>query len=201
MTREVLTAVELREWRENIARPAADETRRVDARFGPSEQACRWCPAAGICKVRARHILERDFGNPNLLDMEELADAWRSIPEIRQWTNAVEAEALRQAYSEQQELPGLKVVLSGGKRGITDHEAAIERLVSAGYAREAVSRLTTKTLGDLEKLVGKSKLPEILGPTLNPGTGKPALVTEDDPREPINKLAEAQGEFTREETP
>ena len=192
---EVMTAAALREWRETVARPAAVETLSPEARFGPSESACRWCPAAGICKVRAAHVIERDFGNPNLLNADELADAWRSLSEIRDWCNAVEAEALHQAYSENVSLPGLKVVLSGGRRSIADPEAAIDVLVGAGYTPEQVSRKSVRTFKDLERLIGKSRLGELLGDLLVRSPGKPALVDESDTRESITALTTAQTDF------
>lgn len=191
---DTLTAEELRAWREAIL-PIAEETQREDARFGPSETACRWCPAAGICTARRDHMTQMDFGDPDLLSVEELAEAVRMIPEIRDWCNAVEAEALHQAYSEGTPLPGLKVVMSGGKRFITDKEKAIDVLVAAGFKREQVAREDTQTLTALEKLVGKQRLPEVLGDLLKKSEGKPALVNEDDPRAAIDPTTDAQRDF------
>ena len=190
-----ITAASLREWRDHEAQEAAQESQREDARFGPSETACRWCPASGVCKPRLLHITQKDFGNPDLMDAEELADSVLRIEELRDWCKAVEAEALHQAYSEGKTLPGLKVVMSGGKRSIKDKEAAIERLVAAGFDRDKVTRADTQTLGQLEKIVGKARLPEILGDALNPGKGSPSLVAEDDPREAISPTTEAGKDF------
>lgn len=196
---EFLEANDLREWREKVVLPAARETQHPDARFYPSESTCRWCPAAGICAVRAAHVTERDFGNPNLLDAEGLAAAFNSLDEIRDWCAAVEKEALYQAYSEGKRLPGLKVVLSGGKRSIPDAMAAIQRLIDAGYKPEQVSRPSVKTLGDLERLVGRARLPEVLGDLLVKSPGKPALVPEDDSRPAVSPVTQAQQEFSSED--
>jgi hypothetical protein len=198
ITHEFMDANDLRDWREKVVLPAARETQHPDARFGPSETACRWCPAAGVCKPRMQHIAERDFGNPNLLDPAGLADAFRSLSEIRDWCAAVEKEALFQAYSESVPLPGLKIILAGGKRSIPDPHSAIEVLVAAGFKREQVSRESMKTLGDLERLVGKNRLPEVLGDLLVKGRGNPALVNENDPRPAIDLISEAAAEFSQE---
>lgn len=193
-----LTAESLVAWRDEEAMDAALESGRPDARFGPSEDACRWCPAAGVCKPRMVHITQRDFGNPDLMDADELADAVTRLPELSHWAKAVEAEALKQVYSEGKSLPGLKVVLSGGKRGITDKDAAIETLVAAGYDEDAVTRQPPRdieTLGTLEKVVGKANLPKVLGPLLKKGDGSPSLVPEDDPRDAVSSLTQAATEF------
>jgi len=195
MSHDRMSAVDLYRWRDEVVMPAARATQHPDALFGPSEEACRWCPAAGVCGPRKAHIVDREFGNPNLLAEEDLAGAVLMLSEIRDWCNAVEAEALKQAYSEGKTLPGLKVVLSGGKRSIPDQEKAIETLVGAGYDRSQVARESVQTLSALERLVGKRNLPELLGPLLVKSDGKPALVPVDDPRQEVTKLAEAQDEF------
>jgi hypothetical protein len=195
MSRYAVSAEDLRAWRDFDVLPVAQESKSPDAHFGPSETACRWCPAAGICKVRAAYVVQRDFGNPDLMDEEDLAAAFRSLGEIRDWCNAVEAESLKQAYSEGRTLPGLKVVLSGGKRTMPNEEAVVDRLVEAGYDREKVSRVKAETLSVLERLVGRQKLPEVLGALLVKSKGKPALVDAADSRPEISKHAEAVEDF------
>jgi hypothetical protein len=195
ISRYSMSAEDLRAWRDFDVLPVARETKSPDAHFGPSESACRWCPAAGVCKVRATQIVQRDFGNPDLMDEDDLAVAFRSLSEIRDWCNAVEAEALRQAYNEKRHLPGLKVVLSGGKRSMPDEKAVIDRLVEAGYDREKVSREKAETLSVLERLVGRERLPALLGGLLVKGKGSPSLVDEADPRPAVDKLTEARQDF------
>jgi hypothetical protein len=117
---------------------------------------------------------------------------------MRDWCNAVEKEALYQGYSEGKALPGLKVVMSGGKRRIKDDHAAIERLVAEGYDRALVSRETAQTLGNLEKVVGKERLPLVLGSLLVKGEGSPSLVDESDERPAISPTTEAQRDFRGE---
>jgi len=194
-----LSAVELREWRDNEVLPMALLADDPDAPFGPSETACRWCPVAGVCKPRMLWVLRRDFGDPDLMDADELASAWESIADVRNWCNAVEAEALRQAYSEGVTLPRLKVVLSGGKRSIPNTALAVERLAAEGYDEDQVTRRTMKPLGELEKLVGKTRLPAVLGDALTKSDGRPSLVGEDDKREAVTSLTQAREDFRVED--
>jgi hypothetical protein len=190
-----MPAADLLRWRDDVVLPIARETQSPDARFGPSETACRWCPAAGICKPRMVHMARRDFGHPAAMDEQELADAFNGIADLRAWCNAVDAEALRAIYSDHKELPGLKVVMSQGKRSIADDARVIEVLVAEGYDKEAVSRLQAQTLGHLEKVVGKDHLPEVLGDLLKKGAGKPSIVAADDDRPAITSHDQAVKDF------
>jgi hypothetical protein len=88
------------------------------------------------------------------------------------------------------------VVLSGGKRQITDDAVAIERLHAAGWTDEQVTRTLPLTLGDLERIVGKDQLPEILGNVLARSSGKKSLAPEDDARPSITPESDAARDFS-----
>lgn len=186
---------EIRAWRDSLL-PIADEALGKNAHFAPSEDACRWCPAAGVCRARMEKATKEDFGDdPDLLSPEEIGGWLDKIPEISSWCKDVEAAALEMAYAQGTPIPGHKVVLSGGKRSITDCDKAIELLEAAGYTREQVSRVSMETLGNLEKLIGKKRLPDLLGPLLAKSEGRPSIVPEADKREAISPNTEAQKEF------
>lgn len=197
------TVAELVQWREDVARPAAALAMSDDAPFGPSEEACRFCPARGQCTAQMQWIADRDFGaDPELMTPEYFADALQMLPAVRAWASAVEEKALEQAYSNGVTIPGWKVVMSGGQRKITDQAAAITRLVEAGYDREKVTKPYVEqiqTLGELEKVVkvGRKKvLDATLGDLIKKGDGRPALVPEDDPRDGITATSSAADDFT-----
>lgn len=194
---EELTPAELIEWRDTVALPAARLALTDDAApFGPSEKACRWCPASGICTARTQRLAELDFGgDPDVLSTSDTAEWLARVPEIKQWCEAVVTSALTRAYSGGEIIPGYKVVRSGGKRAITDPRAAVDALVAAGFSRSDVERVQPQTLGHLEKVVGKTRLPDVLGPLLVKGEGQPALVADDDPRSSIDPLSEARKDF------
>ena len=184
-----LSVAELLQWRDEVAIPAAEATYAAEPALNPGEVQCRWCPAAGICKPRAELMLARErFLETNILTAEELADAVDELADVRAWCDQIEKEALERASRNQ--LPGYKVVLSGGRRSITDGAAAIEALVAAGYAREDVQRVQPETLTRLERLVGKTTLPDILGPLLVKSQGTQSLASEDDPRPAWSSAAE-----------
>lgn len=192
-----LTAEEILAWRENFVKPIAEEALGEHARFNPTEVACRFCPAAGECKPRMMKFARMDFGDPDLLTPEELAEALERVTEIKDWCGAVESVALDKAYSQDISIPGWKVVRSGGKRSIPNGWAAVEYLVNeCGYDEEQVARKTIKPIGELEKLMGKKVLPELLGDKIVKGTGRPSLVPESDSRPAINPITEAQKDFS-----
>jgi hypothetical protein len=198
-----ISAEELRRWRDETVIPLAEEARGPEAHFGPSEEACRFCPAAGECTARANQVLEffaeaplpaaiddQDFMSP-----EYIAEALGMLKQIRGWCNDLEETALRKAYSEGVEIPGWKVVLSGGRRGVQDETMAVQTLIDAGYTAEQVARLKLETLGKLEKLMGKEKLEELLSGQLVRSEGRPSMVPADDKRPAATPEAAAKEMF------
>lgn len=203
---EELTPEELRTWRQDIVMPAATLALGNNAPFGPSEKACRWCPVAGICRARVEKAVAVDFGEPyreeqlapaapEALTPEELGLVLQRVPEIKAWCAAVEAHALEAAYGQGQHIPGWKVVKSGGQRRITDHAAAIQTLIDAGYKAEQVADFKVKGIGVLEKLVGKKEFPVLLDGLIGKTDGKESLVPESDGRQAITPTGQAAADF------
>lgn len=197
---EELTPEQLRFWREEVVLPKAEEAQGGNARFGPSESACKWCPVAAICRVRADDALNEDFSStPETLSNEEIGAILERIPKIRAWATVMEQHALDAAFSKGERIPGFKVVLSGGRRTIKDPAGAIQILIDQGFEASAVSEIKTKPLGTLEKIVGgPKKLAEYLGDLVAKTEGKPALVVESDRRKAIDPEASAAEDFGKD---
>lgn len=194
---EELPANELREWRDSII-PIAQEALGPDAHFGPSEDACRWCPASGQCVAQMEWATARDFGlKPDVMDDHELAEALDQIPGIKAWCSAVEAYTLHRAYSEDKPIPGYKVVMSGGKRSVADHAGLIEAATAIGYAKDEVAVTKAKGIGELEKLL-KKDFPIVAAPFIKKGDGSPSLVKDIDKRESVNPEGRAAADFAEE---
>lgn len=203
---EDLTPAELLAWRDETVLPAAELALGPDAPFGPSESACRWCPAAGICTVRTAVATQEDFGtpfteepltpaSPEAMTPEQLGMVLARIPEIKAWCAAVEAHALDAAYSKGQHIPGWKVVRSGGQRKITDPTAAIQTLIDSGFKAEQVADFKIKGIGVLEKLLGKKEFPVVLDGLIGKTEGKESLVPESDARLAITPAGQAAQDF------
>lgn len=190
-----LSRKELEKWREEII-PIAKLALGEDAPFGPSESACRFCPAAGFCAPRTRFMLEQDFGDPNVLTSEEMADAYRRTSALKKWIADIEDSALKRAYEESGSVPGFKVVRSGGRRQILDPDEAIDRLLNANFPPEKVYSRKPATLGQLDKLVGSpEELQQVLGDLLVKSEGRLSLAPDSDPRPPADAVHSAQDDF------
>jgi len=203
---EDLSPDELRAWRTDTVLPAAELALGPDAPFGPSESACRWCPAAGICATRTAVATQEDFGTPftdepltpaapEALTPEQLGMVLARIPEIKAWCAAVEAHALDAAYTKGQHIPGWKVVRSNGQRKITDPTAAIQTLIDNGFKAEQVAEFKIKGIGVLEKLLGKKEFPVVLDGLIGKTEGKESLVPESDNRQAITPAGQAAADF------
>lgn len=200
-----LPAEELLEWRETIKPVAHAALNTGDAPLRPSPEACRWCPVASTCRARVESAVAEDFGtvdepempeSPELLTPAEVASWVKRAKEIRSWLSGLEERALHMAYSEGTELPGLKVVMRGGRRKVTDPAAAIQLLIDHGYAAEQVADIKIKGFGVLEKLVGgKAEFTELVGDYVTTSEPSPSLVPDDDPGEAVTPAANARNDF------
>lgn len=192
---EELSSAELYEWFNSVVAPAAARVYLPDPAFGPSARACRWCPASGQCTAQKDKVLSQSFTDPGLMSPKDIGDALKLVAEIKTWLAELEKVALQKAYREDVEIPGWKVVRSGGRRYIEDHAAAIQTLIDAGYPAEKVSILRTKGIGELEKLVGAKDLPSILGDLMVRSKGTESLVPADDRRPAIDRNKDAAKAF------
>lgn len=195
-----MKAADLLAWREEI-RPIAEEALAGSYTFGPSESACRWCPAAGFCKAQLEAATAVDFGaDLDLVTPEEMAEALKLMPFVKDWAAKVGIVALDMAYSQGRKIPGFKVVRSGGRRFFTDPESAAAALYSRGYETEQVRAPgKLRGFGELEKLVGgRKEFDSIVGPFVAKSEGRESLVPEDDKRPSITPNSEAAEDFTDE---
>ena len=195
LSEETLTRAQLLDWCEEI-RPIAALALTEDAPFGPSESACRFCPIAGECGPRTKFMLAQDFGDPDILTGEEMADAFSRTSELKRWITDIEDAALKRAYEEDGSVLGFKVVRSGGRRGITDPEAAVDRLLAANFDPDKVYTRKPATLAQLEKLAGSAEeLQQVLGDLLVKSEGRLSLAKDSDPRPPADAIHDAQADF------
>jgi hypothetical protein len=190
---EELSASELREWRDSL-KPVAEVALGPDAPFGPGEDTCRWCPAAGRCRAQMEYATQRDFREPDTLSEAEVAELLKRVPTIEAWCAALKDYALNRVYSEGVPIPGFKVVLSGGRRSIVDPEGALQALTAIGWDLDEVSTRKPKGIGELETLL-KGDFAVAVGPFVKKGSGSPSLVPESDKRPSINPEVQAAEDF------
>lgn len=198
---EKLHPDELRAWRAWVL-PVADQALNdPEAPFGPSETACRWCPASGRCRAQLEDVFKDGFDeiDPAILTPEEVAETQARLPQIRDWLEAFEKAALTMAYSESRPIPGWKVVMSSGRRYFADEVGAIDLLSTVyGYDLDEISRRKIIGIGDMERLLKRDKQPfTIVEPFIRKGDGKPSLVPESDKRRAVTPETEATKVFQK----
>lgn len=197
-----MTPAALLKWRDEEVIPRAELALTDDAPFGPSDEACRWCPASGQCRAQLEAVFATDFeASPDVLSPDEMAEVLGKRKMVADWLNAFEIAALDLAYSKGTPIPGYKVVLSGGQRGVRDPAKAIEVLRADGYKDEEITSTKPKGIGDLEKLLGKDKFKALLEDSgiVTKSDGKPALAPESDKRPAIAPNSEAAKVFAEED--
>lgn len=198
---EEMTPEALLEWRDDKVIPQAKLALSDDAPFGPSDEACRWCPLSGQCRAQLEAVFATDFDQkPDTLTPEEVAEVLGKRKLVQDWLNAFEVAALDMAYSKGVPIPGYKVVLSGGQRGVRDAERFKETLLEAGYSEdEILAPRKPKGIGDTEKLLGAERFKELLEDTgiVTKSDGKPAIAPESDKRPAVAPNSEAAKEFAR----
>lgn len=195
ITTEALPANELREWRDKII-PIAEEALGPAAHFGPSEKACRWCPAAGNCRAQLEWAIARDFSVvPENLTPTELQAALDAIPFIESWCSAVKSHALDLIYNKGGDIPGYKAVVSNGKRYIADEQGALEALQLIGYELNEVVNQKIKGIGELERILGRNVFAHMMRPYVSKSAGSISLAAETDARPAANPNTEAARVF------
>ena len=194
---EEISLEELRLWAEEEVAPRAQMAMN-DSDFIQCGEWCRFCPAKAICRARAEANLElakHDFKKPELLTDEEIGDILKQAEELEKWVADVSAYALEQALAGKQ-YDGWKLVEGRSIRKYADEIKVADTLKAAGFDEALLYERKLNGITNMEKLVGKKKLTELLGNLLVKPAGKPVLVPESDKREAINTTEAAKADFT-----
>lgn len=194
---EELTIDELLTWAEDVVRPAAAQALSEDGAISAGDW-CRWCPAKAICRARAEanlRLARYDFADPDLLSTPEIADILKRSEELTKWAADVAEYALKEAVAGTH-FDGFKVVEGRSNRKYTDELKVAEALQKAGYKEAVIYERKLLGITAMEKLVGKKKFAETLKDLVEKPAGKPTLVPESDPREPLSSTASAVSDFS-----
>lgn len=183
-----VTAEDLIKWAEEELKPTAELAFKGEGEFSAGEH-CGFCRAKSVCKARADKNLELakyEFRTTTTLSDADIADILSKADELAKWAKDVQEYALEQAV-QGVEYPGYKVVEGRSNRKYTDTEAITEILRNNGFKDPMIFKPTELlTLTNMEKVVGKSKLIQLVGDYIIKPQGKPTLVSEDDKRPVFN---------------
>ena len=144
-------------------------------RIRPSEEACRFCPAAGVCRARAEWETSLAFGDPNVLTSYEVASILRQIPSLLRWCEDVRGSA-KFTIQSGSVIPGWSVKTKKGSTRIVDPRGLKSRLESLGYT----DALKPANLPQVRKVLG-DKFDDIAGEFVERGDDQLMLV--DDQQE------------------
>ena len=194
VTEEWLTVEELRAWGEEI-KPKAQAAYFGMGTFCAGDW-CRFCKGKAECRARAEYYAgfsQYSDAIPEARKDEATPATVTVLTDAEIGALLVQAEGLAAWYADLQDyareailagriIPGWKVVEGKRIRAFTDADAAMDKMLQAGYEEAMLYDRKPKTLAQLEKLTGKKQFAEIMGDLITWPPGKPTLVTEDDKR-------------------
>jgi hypothetical protein len=157
-----------------------------DPKFGPSEEGCRWCPASGVCRAQMDWALRQDFGDPNVLTNEEIADLLDREAALRQALDNLRSHALN-LMAAGQTVPGWKRVAGQARARYIDEEEVIEYCKQKQLDLDVVAPRKPIAQSYLAKLVGKA----VIETLITRPEGSPTLARYDDKRPALDGDFEA----------
>lgn len=202
ITSDMISCEDLLKWAETVAAPAA-----AQALKGEGEQKvgdhCRWCKAKAVCRAQKEYqmaLAKYDFEEPPLLDEDEIADVLTRIDSLVKWAGLIKDYALQQALENHIRYPGFKLVEGRSVRKYSDQGKIAEVLTNAGQSADHIYKpMELIGITDMERLLGKKRFAELVGPYITKPEGKPTLVSETDPRPELNTVEKAAAEFDKGE--
>ena len=187
-----ITVEELLTWANEYVKPRAELAIKGEGDFCAGEH-CKFCRAKAVCRARADKNLELakyEFSNPNILNNLEIADILGKVDELTSWATDVKEYALNKAL-DGEEFEGFKVVEGRSNRRYTDIDEIVQVLRENNFNDPEIFKPSELiTLTNMEKLVGKKKLNELIGDFIEKPPGKPTLVPITDKRPVFNTAKE-----------
>ena len=184
----------LKRWGDEVLRPAGAQAFMGAGEFMAGSW-CRFCKARNQCRARAESFLEMaklEFTQPALLSDEEIAEVVAKADELAKWAADVYAFAQNEAIVHGKQWPGFKVVEGKSSRRYTSEEEVAQAAIAAGY--KDIYKRSLIGITEMERLMGKDRFREILGPLVYKPKGKLTLVPESDKREAVRNNT-AQEDF------
>jgi len=183
-----VSADDLLKWAEEVLKPIAELAFKGEGEFCAGDH-CTFCRAKAVCKARAEKNMELaqyEFADLNVLNKFDIADILAKADEFIKWVKDVQDFALEQALLGEQ-YPGFKVVEGRSNRRYTDTEKVAEILLANDYLEEEIYKpKELQGISNMEKVVGKKKLVELVGEYIEKPQGKPVLVPVSDKRPSYN---------------
>lgn len=185
-----ISKTDLLDWGENIVKPQAQKAFNGTGDFTQGEH-CRFCKAKGTCEFRAKEnmkVVEEIQDITGIVSNSELGEVITKTDGMEQWIKDIRAYALEQLLKGE-DVPGWKAVEGKSNRKIVDVDKAFEIVEANGFEKAILYERKPITLTQLEKVVGKTKLTEMIGDYIEKPKGAPTLAKESDKRGPYKVSA------------
>lgn len=192
-----ISVADLRAWGETVLRPKGKQALAGEGKFCAGDW-CRFCKAKSVCRARADSFLklaQMEFAPPPTLSDEEIAEVLTVSDELAKWAADVYTYAQDEAITHGKSWAGFKLVEGRTNRKYTDEQEVIKAASAAGYTD--IFKKSLIGITEMERLLGKKKFSEIIGPLVYKPQGKITLVPDSDKREAITKTT-AEADFQEE---
>jgi hypothetical protein len=168
--------VELQEFAVRVLAPAARAALDPTTKPAPGVKQCEWCKARHVCTARAIDAL-KDAGE--LMGSADLARVLPVAKRFDTWLRDIE-QAATERLVKGGSITGYKLV-EADSRAVwrEDAQTVLDEL---GIDPEVFLERKLRAIGHVKRAVGKEKAARIEALATERPAGKPALVTEDDPR-------------------
>lgn len=185
---------ELKSWAVNELRPVAALAFEGKGELSPGSW-CQFCSVKHRCRKlyeNQMQIARLEFGAPELLTDDEVAEVVLKAPAFETWLKSVVEYATAEA-ADGKEWPGLKLVAGRSVRKWSD-EGAVPNAIFTNFPELDESDIYVqklKPLSEIERLVGKKNFAAKLSSVVVRPDGKPKLVSADDSRPAIGAASAA----------
>ena len=188
---------ELESWADDVLTPIAAKAAEGVGDFAAGDW-CRWCAVRATCRARAEanlQLAQHEFRPAAELTDDEIAEVLEQLPQLTAWASDVQSHALVAATEHGKRWPGHKVVAGRSTRRYSDTDAVAASAIEAGADPEKLYDRKLIGVTALERLLGKKRFAEAVGPHIEKPPGKPTLVPISDPR-PELATSHPESEFT-----
>lgn len=186
---EEMLVEDLLNWAQETVKPIAELAFKGEGEFCAGEHCSSgFCRAQAICKARAdknMELAQYDFQKSDTLDNDDIAFILSRVDQLVKWATVIKDYALEQALKGE-EYTGFKVVEGRSNRKWADEDKIGEILIGQGFLERIIYTKKLTGITNMETAIGKKEVVRLLGDYIEKPPGKPALVPEDDKREPYN---------------
>lgn len=189
---------ELNDWALNYVKPRALMAISGAGELVPGDH-CKFCKYNGKCNGRGQIQLEqaqkefedvvvaKNILEPKHMTPEMIARILTIAPKFIDWFADVQKYATNAMINEGLKIPGFKLVEGRSNRVLTNPDAIISKLVTAGFTVDELLE-PRKILGitALEKVVSRKLLNDLCREYIVKPAGRPTVATESDKREALD---------------